>query len=673
MANKIKVLLSVVFVLILSALTFGQGTTGQVEGVMKDPQGALIPGATVTIKSTGTTAGFTKSAVTGDDGYFIISNVPVGNYDVTVEKAGFATQRTQITVTLDKAARVDIALAVGTTSVNVDVTGGENVTIDPTDSKLQTNITKQVFEALPKGTTFTSLLKAAPNVRPEALTGGFQVDGASGSENVWVIDGQEVTNFRTGVLNANNNLPFELIQEVQVKSTGFEAEYGGATGGVVTVVTQGGNNTTHGNFGFSFRPQNMQGTPHGFLNRYGSAPGQYEYFNYPKDSGISYYPVAKLNGPIIKDKVWYSMVYAPQIFDYEERVPFYNQASPTGRSVTTTEDFQFHQRTEEAFARIDAQPSQKFRVFGSFLWNPISQRGNLPGYGYGLTNPSTIFQNGTDQSAANVLNLQGGRQNSNNVNGQVTWTPTAKLVVNFHAGRSFLNEKLGSYGIPDETRYVCSASSIFATVPGVPNPSGTAPAGATTTSSQAGCGLNFSNFPSNYQIKYDVSTRTLFDADASLLGVNFFGRHNIKFGYQYNKIFNTTDQGYINTGVVVLNYGNDCAFYGYTFSSSSAVGCGYIQRFGTKGSASSASNAVFVQDSWQVKNRVTLNLGLRADEENVPSFNAGFPGIHFGWGDKLAPRLGFAWDVFGDGKTKIFGSYGWFYDRFKYELPRGSF
>lgn len=653
-----------------SAIAFGQETTGAIEGTIKDPNGANIPNASITVKSSGTTAGFNRTVTTDDNGYFIVSNISPGTYSVTTTATGFSTVTQTVSVSVGSTTPINPDLKVGSGTETVEVVADSSTTIDQGDTKIDTNISKQVIEALPKGTTFGSLLKIAPNVRPEPLAAGFQIDGASGAENVFVIDGQEVTNFRTGQLNSNNNIPFELVQEVQIKSTGFEAEYGGATGGVINVVTAGGNDTFRGNFGTSFRTSKFQGNPRPILNRYGVNPSELEYFTPRKDGGTDFFPTATLTGPVIKGKLWFSAIYAPQLLDTTRVVDYYsNGSNPNGRTISETISYNQKLRTEEAFVRLDAQPTSKIRVYGTFLYNPIIQQGTLPG---GATTTGTSINteglSGTPQSAnfggsvgtlrgSDFLGQQGGRQNGNNVNGQITYTPTNNLVLNFRAGRSFLNEKLNSYGIPRQVRVICSAVPLASVA-------------------VAGCTQGSQNFANNSQIDYDVSTRTTFDTDASIVGINLGGRHNFKVGYQFNRLFNTVNSGYADTGIIQLFYDRTIAALSggttVTTGANAAVGAGLLQRFGTIGQASSKNQGVFGQDSWQIGNRLTLNLGVRFENETVPSFGEG-QAIEFGWGDKIAPRFGVAFDLTGDGKTKLFASYGWFYDRFKYELPRGSF
>ncbi len=647
------------FMLCFAAMAFGQSTSGRIEGTITDANDAVVPNATVTAKSTGSTAGFSNTVTTDENGYFQFPKVPIGTYDITATGTNFKTSTQKVTVSLDKAAVANAKLEIGQNTTVVDVTSDDSVSIDNNNTQIDTNITKQVFDALPKGTNFASLLKTAPNVRPEALAGGFQVDGASGSENVFVIDGQEVTNFRTGVLTSNNNLPFEILQEVQIKSTGFEAEYGGATGGVINVVTIGGNDKLRGNFAISFRPHNIQGNPRDVLTRFGTnAATNFERFRPIKDGGNDFFPVAQLSGPIVKGKLWFSASYAPQIFENTRPINYYSSTDPAVRTIVESISYNQTLKQEYAFARLDAQPFSRLRLFGSFLWNPLVQDGVLPANTSGLGGPPTpVVVAGQSLRGAALFGQQGGRQNSNSLNGQATWNPTNSLVLNFRAGRNFLNERLNSYGLPSVTRVICSALGA-------------------QTAATTGCSQGFQNVTSNNQINYDVSTRTTFDADASLVGINLGGRHNFKFGYQFNRLFNTVSNGYKNLGIIQLFYDRDVATLsgGPVTPTVGNLGSGLIQRFGTVGEASSKNQALFAQDSWQIGKRLTLNLGLRIENETVPNFGStGSQAIKFGWGDKITPRIGVAYDLTGDGKTKLFGSYGWFYDRFKYELPRGSF
>lgn len=658
----------------LAGVSFGQETTGHLEGTVKDPQGAVVPGVSVTVTSTGrsegarqdATVGFSRTVTTDGQGFFRVQNVPPGVYSVsTAASSGFgAATSNNVEVVLGKTTPVNLALQAGNLQTTVNVTTANELAIDPTDNKIQTNITSRTAELLPKGVGFSSILKIAPSTRPEPLNGGFQVDGASGSENTFIIDGQEVTHFRTGVLRANDNLPFSIVQEVQIKSSGFEAEFGGATGGVINIVTKGGSNEWHGEFGLGIRPSTLQANPIPFLRNFrsGSAtatPSTFvdvpEYITPPKDGGTDTFPTANLSGPIIKDRLWFFSSYSSQ---NQNPLRTINYVSPDPRNRTTSraETYSFERKTTFSEARLDAAPTDKLRLTGRFIWSPIEDRGGLPLVTETTSVPQEAVIGGQRLVGPAFLGQQGGRQNSNNIAGSAVWTPTNKAVINVRAGRTFLNEKLGSYGIPNTLRQVCSSVS------------------SNSVAQSAGCFAGFQNFATNFQTPFDVSTRKTFDADLGYIVSGLGGRHNFKGGYQYNGIANTTEQGYANTGQLTLVYGTQ-SIANQTGQNPTPgnIGVGILQRFGTIGTASSASNSLYIQDSWQPTPRVSLNLGIRIEKEDVPTFSEGNPGITFGWGSKPAPRLGFAYDLTGDGKTKLFASYGWFYDRFKYELPRGSF
>jgi hypothetical protein len=633
--------------LCLAGIAYGQETTGVIEGTVVDAQGARIAGATVLVEGNA----FSRTITTDSDGFYRILQVPAGTYSITTTAPNFNSEKSaDVRVALGRATTADIKLRAGDVSAAVVVTTADIAAIDTSSNKIQTNITTEVINSTPRGTRIDSVLQLSGATRNEPLSRGYQIDGSSGAENTFVIDGSEVTNFRTGQLRDTNNIPFQFVQEVQVKSSGFDAEFGGATGGVINVVTKSGGNQFHGEFGMQFETRNLSARQN-LTGKVANSDPQYQanpliqgtsaavlsYINPPGDKFQHTFPSATISGPIVKNRLWFLVSAAPQFYHTERDFLF-----PTGETVHYKRDL----RNDYEFARLDSSITDKLRLSGTFTYSPQREHGQIPSYT-------------TSAPPSNDFNQLGGRVAAINFTGSGVYTPTSKLVISGRFGRNYLNEKDSSYGVPAGPRIRCL--------------NGGSPAGVPATNP---CASGFNSTSDITKTSKDISIRRTFDADASYLVDSVAGRHNFKFGYQLNKLSNDVDQGYFGVGEVRLFWGQSdrgigpgvcpsgpCLSYGY----------GYLQDFGTVGLARSTNTALYVQDSWQPTSRLTLNLGLRAENEDVPSFSANGQAIKFGWGSKLAPRLGFAYDVFGNGRMKVFASYGQFYDRFKYELPRGSF
>jgi AraC-like DNA-binding protein len=192
------------------------------------------------------------------------------------ELSGFTPMKVgDVVVGLGEVKKVDFTLTVAGVAESVSVTA-ESPLVDVRQSARQTNIRREQIEMLPKGPGFTTLVTQVAGANDEGRLGGLSIDGASASENRYIIDGIETTDLKEGI--SGKSVIADFVDEVQVKSSGYTAEFGGATGGVINVVTRSGQNDFHGEAKFDFANDALQGTPNPTLRLNDFDPGIAEYY-----------------------------------------------------------------------------------------------------------------------------------------------------------------------------------------------------------------------------------------------------------------------------------------------------------------------------------------------------------------------------------------------------------
>jgi hypothetical protein len=727
--------------LLLVSNVFAQETTGGLQGTIKDPSGAVLSKATVELTSPA--LGGSKKLDTDSSGYYRFANLPPGTYVVTAKATGFSElKREGVVIEVGHLPTLDLTLAVGAEGTVVEVTGAAPA-IDVTTNTNQTNLTSEVLQDTPHGYSFQSVIQYAPMARNEPLAGGsagmtgnaggslpgsagnglsvgFSVGGGADSENSYLVEGQDTENISGGASQAN--VPFQFIQEVQVKSSGIEAEHGGALGGVVNVVMKKGGNAYHGSLFATYESDGLDGSPNATL-RYDPTPGQIAsgFDNDPQTyvPKKDHFRIAQtgftIGGPVVKDRLWFFLGFAPQYNSTGRTVNFgasiCNNLGGCPNQALGNQLFNDDSQQYFTTARLDATVTQKIRVFGSWLYQYQRASGvSLPGrdpinsqaatfLNTSIFTPLTQFSHGLGFSSPNA---------TYNVGADITLTP--KIVSTTRFGYFFTNYH--DFGWPTQgvnLNYfvgglnACDNSQVLPTA-ACPNGGNPIPA---TSSLQVPTGTTTAPFDQSFT-EVNASKHYQFDQDVAFFKSGWAGTHNIKAGYQLNHLSNVINQhgnlpqalmfvgngqaynpstsfGGGNCGSLSgewFTYNNNATPPGFQGECTGQYGYAEIQDFATvlKTSAGATvpasdwNHALFVQDAWTVGHGLTLNLGLRIEKETLPApagIGVNIRSIDFSWSQKVEPRVGAAWGS-RDGKLKIFGSYGVTNDVMKLLLAQTS-
>jgi hypothetical protein len=635
MRNNLIVLAFAALLVVATGTAVAQETTGGIAGSVSDDLGTPIAGATINVEG----AYGTVTAVSDDTGRYRFPRLTPGAYTVTAIVEGYSESSTEVRVILGESVTVDFAMQRSAFEEEI-VIYSDTVAIDFTESATASSIREWEIDYLPRGRDFTDVVAFSAGANVNIQGGGVMIDGASGLENRWVIDGIDTTDPEIG----NSSVPMraEFMEEVQVKSAGYMAEYGGSTGGVINAVTRSGRNMWHGGVLVDYEDMSWNGSRREELE-YAPCPrcaGETgtESIAYPKDDETRWDPGIFLGGPIVRDYLWFFGSYQPGIRNRKRTVEWVTE--PTD---TYEQDF----NVDYASLNLTANIASALLIKVGANISPYETDGLLPN----VSGKSDL----AGQENYAPLGQKGERET---YSGTIDWIATDNFVVSGRGG--FYHTNTEDTGIPFfEIIHNYHATSEFDPDWDLPPQSDNEP-GWLSDNLQTGVDA------------FNTYERTAGSLDASWY-ITAAGDHALKAGYQTEQITNDVQTSY-NADRILYYWGR-----AYTTTESESVRGEYgyfrLLNIGTFGSVETTNSALFLQDAWSVLPNLTLNLGVRTEAEEVPNFGAvgPQPAIEFDYGDKIAPRLGFAWDMFGDSQWKLYGSYGIYYDVVKYYMPRGLF
>lgn len=602
----------------VAAPAFAQDFTNvTATGRVVDAAGNGVAGATVTVTSNA--QGFTRTTTTGDDGSYRVPALPQGGYTFTITAPNF-TEFSDPNVQLTQStAGNEFQLAAVAAASGADgevVVTGRRVQVSDFDRTTTGAVIPigELATRVPVARDLTSVILLAPGTaQGDSAFGNLaSVSGSSVSENIFFVNGLNITEFREGL--GAVGVPFEFYNTIEVKNGSIPAEFGRFTGGFVNATTKSGGNDFHGGVLLSYEPDELRE----------DSPNTLTNFN-AQDQRQRLQTNFFLSGPIIKDRLFFYAL--AQTNDNTNNDTLLNSSVATGVTGSTGLRREII-RTQSPFfgGKLDAIITDGQRLeFTYFDSSQKTQRDNFAlldsnGRTYNTSraaNPSTgapvlgAYQN-------RVIERLGGENYVGRYTGQFTDFLTLSAAYGKNKNRDITGSGDDSYPLITDTR-----------------PGGDA----------VGNPLNL--------ISESSDEREFYRGDIDLY-FDLLGKHHIKGGYDREKLTSNTTTSY--TGDVAYTY--ILAQAGDTFA---PPGTQYVsaRTFVNGGIFTSRNEAFYIQDAWALfDNRLTLNLGVRNDRFENNNVNGE---TYFKSGDQWAPRLSFSGDPFGDSLTKVYGFFGRYY------------
>lgn len=687
MSKTVKLFFISLLVLGLSAVASAQSTTtGSIGGVVSNPNKEVVPGASVTVKNTGTNK--QDTATTDDTGRFKVANLQPGTYAVTVNASGFSplTQENVI-VEIGRETPLEVSLSVGPITGTVDVSA-EAPVINTTQQDFSSNINQTSINELPiNGRRWSNFALLTPGAVPDGTFGLISFRGISGLLNNNTIDGgdnnQAFFAEERGRTRISYSISQAAIREFQVNTSSYSAEYGRSAGGVVNAITKSGTNELHGG-AFYYQRNNKWGARNPLATKTELINGVFTPVGF-KPEDVRHQFGGTIGGPIVKDKAFFFFSYDQQKRDFP------------GLSIFSSNSFlNLSTATRNAIIARGVTSSQVDSAL-NFL---RSISGPVP-----RTGDQKLFLPKVDWTIndANTLTVSYNRLRWESPAGIQTQATNTRAIDNF--GDDFvnidaLNVKLASTltsNLLNEFRMQWGRDNEFQfSQPPAPGEPTNAPGGRSPqTFIQNGFSfgmpefLERASFPDERRWQF-ADTVTLTSGNHTLKwggDINFVKDiiNNLRFlGGEFNytganglpdfivDYTNFTTGGGIRSLVPGAS-GSPTANLGFCVGSTRRAGKCYAgnfnQGFGVLGLTMKTTDLnYFLQDDWRVTPRFTLNLGLRYEYQLNPdpiNVNPALPQTNNKVDDRnnFGPRVGFAVDLNGDGKTSIRGGWGLYYGR----------